>query len=354
MFNVLQSWFHKYFSDPQAVILLVLLVLGFTIVLTMGDMLAPALAALVLAYLLDGVVSQLTKTGLPRLIAVMITFLLFLGLMIFIVFTVFPLLWHQLKELFQQLPAMAEKGRELLSFATDRLPEYISAEQARELEQNFHEKVTHFGEYAFASTISSLPGVLVWMVYLILVPLLVFFFLKDKRALFAWIRTFLPKERHLASQVWHEMNDQISNYVRGKAIEIFIVAVVTYITFISIGLDYAAILAVITGFSVFIPYIGAAFVTLPVALIAFFQWGWEAHFFYALAAYGIIQALDGNLLVPLLFSEAVNLHPVAIIIAVLVFGGIWGFWGVFFAIPLATLVKAVLYAWPKVPAEVTA
>ena len=63
--------------------------------------------------------------------------------------------------------------------------------------------------------------------------------------------------------------------------------------------------------------------------------------------YGFIQFLDGNLLVPLLFSEVVNLHPVAIIVAVLLFGGIWGFWGVFFAIPLATLVKAVYNAWPQ-------
>jgi len=73
-----------------------------------------------------------------------------------------------------------------------------------------------------------------------------------------------------------------------------------------------------------------------------------------LIVHGIIQALDGNILVPLLFSEAVNLHPVAIISAVLLFGGIWGFWGVFFAIPLATLVKAVLSAWTEVPQETSA
>jgi len=96
-----------------------------------------------------------------------------------------------------------------------------------------------------------------------------------------------------------------------------------------------------------IPYIGAAVVTLPIAAIAFFQWGWSPEFWYILVAYGIIQALDGNVLVPLLFSEVVNLHPVAIIIAVLVFGGLWGFWGVFFAIPLATLVQAVLGSWPR-------
>ena len=67
---------------------------------------------------------------------------------------------------------------------------------------------------------------------------------------------------------------------------------------------------------------------------------------WLMLAYLIIQALDGNVLVPLLFSEVVNLHPVAIIFAVLVFGGLWGFWGVFFAIPLATLFKAVVTAWP--------
>jgi len=82
-------------------------------------------------------------------------------------------------------------------------------------------------------------------------------------------------------------------------------------------------------------------------MIAYFQWGWSDSFLWLMVVYGIIQALDGNVLVPLLFSEVVNLHPVAIIVAVLVFGGIWGFWGVFFAIPLATLFKAVLTAWPQ-------
>ena len=63
-------------------------------------------------------------------------------------------------------------------------------------------------------------------------------------------------------------------------------------------------------------------------------------------SYFVIQFLDGNVLVPILFSEAVNLHPLAIIVAILVFGGLWGFWGVFFAIPLATLVKALINVWP--------
>src|SRR5665811_134673 len=139
-----------------------------------------------------------------------------------------------------------------------------------------------------------------------------------------------------------------ANYVSGKAGEIVIVGAVSYITFVSMGLQYSALLATMVGFSVLIPYIGAAVITLPIAFVAFFQWGWGWSFGQVMIAYAIIQALDGNVLVPLLFSEALNLHPVAIIVAILVFGGMWGFWGIFFAIPLATVVQAVLKAWPRV------
>jgi putative permease len=149
------------------------------------------------------------------------------------------------------------------------------------------------------------------------------------------------------TSVWVDVEAQIANYVRGKAGEIVIVGAVSYITFISMGLQYSALLATMVGFSVLIPYIGAAVVTLPIAFVAYFQWGWGLSFGQVMIAYAIIQALDGNVLVPLLFSEALNLHPVAIIVAILVFGGLWGFWGIFFAIPLATVVQAVLKAWPR-------
>ena len=84
--------------------------------------------------------------------------------------------------------------------------------------------------------------------------------------------------------------------------------------------------------------------------VALFQFGLGTEFWSCFAVYLIIQGLDGNLLVPVLFSEAVNLHPLVIILSVVIFGGLWGFWGVFFAIPLATLIKAVVHAWPDVPA----
>jgi putative permease len=175
----------------------------------------------------------------------------------------------------------------------------------------------------------------------------VFFFLKDGQNMISWWVSTLPTRRHLIGRVWREMDQQIANYIRGKVLEIVIVGFVTYIGFMWLDLRYAALLAILVGLSVVVPYIGAAAVTVPVVLVAYFQWGWSNAFIYLVSVYFVIQALDGNVLVPLLFSEVVNLHPVVIILAVLVFGSVWGFWGVFFAIPLATLVKAVLSAWPK-------
>jgi putative permease len=176
---------------------------------------------------------------------------------------------------------------------------------------------------------------------------LVFFLLKDSEQIVRWFTSFLPNRRSLLDRVWHEMDEQIANYVRGKAVEIVIVGAVSYAAFVWLGLNYAALLAIAVGFSVLVPYIGAAVVTVPIALVGYFQFGLSNDFLWLMVVYGIIQALDGNVLVPLLFSEVVNLHPVAIILAVLVFGGLWGFWGVFFAIPLATLFNAVVRAWPE-------
>ena len=193
------------------------------------------------------------------------------------------------------------------------------------------------------------PQAVILTVVLVLVPLLVFFFLKDKELILAWIHGFLPHDHTLAQQVWREVDRQMGNYVRGKFLEILVVWVATYLGFAYMSLQFAMLLALMVGLSVIVPYIGAVVVTVPVALVAFFQWGWSSEFLWLLGVYLIIQGLDGNVLVPLLFSEVVDLHPIAIIVAVLVFGGLWSFWGVFFAIPLATVVQSILKAWPRQP-----
>jgi len=347
MFKVLRDWIQRYFSDEEAVVLAVLLFLAFTAVLTLGGMLAPVLAGMVLAYLMQGLVVTLERLRLPGAAAVGLVFALFMGLLLVFIVIVVPLLWHQLITLFNELPGMLAKWQSLLLLLPERYPHLVSDEQVLLAIDAARGEIGKFGQWALTFSLSSLPLVVNIMIYLVLVPILVFFFLKDREMIGRWVSGYLPRERALITRVAEEMNRQIANYIRGKVIEIIICGGVTYIAFVALGLNYAALLALLVGISVVVPYVGAVVVTVPVMLIALFQWGWSDQFIYLMAVYGVIQTLDGNVLVPLLFSEAVNLHPVAIICAVLLFGGLWGFWGVFFAIPLATLFKAVLDAWPR-------
>ncbi len=347
MFKVVRDWMQRYFSDEQAVVLAVLLLLSFTLVLTLGQMLAPALAGLVLAFLMQGLVGALERLRVPRMLAVWLVFMLFMGLLSVILLVLLPLLWKQLSNLFNEIPRMLAEWQSLLMLLPERYPELMSAQQISQTIEASRGELGQLGQWLLSSSLSSLPLLVNIMIYLVLVPILVFFFLKDREQIGHWFSSYLPQERTLITKVAQEMNLQIANYIRGKAIEILICGGVTYIAFVALGLNYAALLGLLVGLSVVVPYVGAVVVTVPVALIALFQWGWGDQFIYLMLVYSIIQGLDGNVLVPLLYSEAVNLHPVAIICAVLLFGGLWGFWGVFFAIPLATLFKAVLGAWPR-------
>lgn len=346
MFEYLNSWYRRYFSDPQAALMVVLLVASLVILLTMGKMLAPLLAAIVLAYLLEGPVNRLECRGVPRLLAVIATFFAFLAFLIFLVLGLLPILWRQLAQFLQETPRMINNGQDLLLRLPELYPQVFTEEQVWNFINVLRSGVTDFASNFLSMSLATIPAAITILVYLILVPLMVFFFLKDKKQILNWLSRFLPRERQMVTDVWQEMDAQMGNYVRGKVYEIIIVGAASYIFFKVLGLAYAPLLAVLVGLSVLIPYIGAAAVTVPIALVGYFQWGWGHEFTSLIVGYFILQFLDGNVLVPVLFSEANELHPNAIIVAILVFGGLWGFWGVFFAIPLATLVKALINAWP--------
>lgn len=347
--NIISDWIRRVLIDPQAVVLLVLLLLGLAVIIFMGQMLAPVFAGLVIAYLLEGIVRYLERWRLPRRYAVVLVFVLFNAFLVFLVVGLLPLLSRQLTQLAQELPNMLVKGQELLMNLPHKYPAFISEQQVTNSISSIKAELGTLGQYVLSWSLASVVSLITLAIYLFLVPLLVFFFLKDKERIVAWFQSFLPRDYALAQQVWHEVDLQMGNYVRGKFWEVIIVWSATSVTFSVMGLQFAMLLGLMVGLSVIIPYIGAAVVTIPVALVALFQWGWGENFIWLVAAYAVVQAIDGNVLVPLLFSEVVDLHPIAIIVAVLVFGGIWGFWGVFFAIPLATVVQAVIKAWPRQP-----
>ncbi|WP_290652073.1 AI-2E family transporter [Aquisalimonas sp.] len=348
--QLIREWFRRHFDNPQVIGLAVVLLAGLAAIVFFGNMLAPVLASLVLAYLLEGIVRILERWHVPRLAAVTLVFVLFFTGLLLVFFALIPVLVRQITQLVDELPKILSTSQELLMQLPQQYPQLFSEQQIADLIFVIRREALDWGQTLLTQfSFQSVVVVITLLVYLVLLPFLVFFFLKDKEMLMNWVTRYLPRDRGLLVTVWRDVDAQIGNYVRGKFLEILIVWFVTYITFSLLGLSFAMLLSLMVGLSVIIPYIGAAVVTIPIGLIAYFQFGFGAEFAWVMIAYAIIQALDGNVLVPIMFSEVVNLHPVAIIVAILFFGGIWGFWGIFFAIPLATVIQAVLKAWPTAP-----
>jgi putative permease len=345
--NIVRSWFKRWTENPETVVLVLILTFGMGIILFFGNMLTPVLAALVIAYLLEGMVQSLERFKLSRLVSVFIVFIGFIFAVVYLSIWILPILSSQIIQLVREFPIIINQGQELVLWLPERYPNVISPEIVNDLITSVRSGLGQFSQTVVSYAGQQVINVINIVVYAILVPILIFFFLKDKDILFKWVLDLLPNDRDLADSVALEINEQIANYVRGKSWEILIVWIVSYVTFSIFQLDYALLLSLIVGLSVIIPYIGATAVTIPVLLVAYIQWGISSEFWWIAGTYLVIQILDGNVLVPILFSEVMNLHPIAIILALLMFGGIWGFWGVFFAIPLATVVHAVQRAWPK-------
>jgi putative permease len=322
-----------------------LLAIGLAGILILGDELAPVFASVVIAYLLEGIVSKLERFKMPRIVAVLLVFFGFLIFFLFLLLRLLPLLWQQIEQLFQQLPVMISWGQRELLHLPERYPDFITEQQVVDIMSAIRSELANLGQRVFSFSLASAQTLITFIMYAFIVPFLVFFFLKDKDRILAWIEGLLPKERSLATEVWRDVDRQIGNYIRGKVWEILILWAASYLTFTILQLELAMLISFLIGLSVLVPYIGATVMALPVASVAFFQWGWGPQFVYANIAYLVLQILDGNVLAPVLFSEVVNLHPIVIVAAILLFGGVWGFWGIFFAIPLATLVDAVVRAW---------
>jgi putative permease len=341
--------FKRFLPNSQAVSLAIILIVSFVLIYSLSSILMPVFASIVVAYLLEGLVGKAEKTGLSRLPAVYLVFSGFMACLGFLLFYLMPLVSQQAVELIQHIPDIINRAQTEIMRLPKTYPKMISESKIQQMLFAVQKELLTYGQNVLSLSAASVVGIVSAMIYLFLVPMMVFFFLKDKALLISWFLQFMPRDRHLTVRVWEEVDTQLGNYVRGKFAEIFILWVVSYATFAVMSLNYAMLLAVLMGVQVIIPYIGATLVTFPVLMVAYFQWGLHGDdFMYIVIAYSIIQALDGVVLVPVLFSEAVNLHAIAIIVAILFFGGLWGFWGVFFAIPLATVVKAVLTAWPRI------
>ena len=342
MQSLLNKFIKRFFSNEESVYFAILLIFSFFFIILFGNVLLPVIVSIVIAFLLNGFMTTLVKYNISQKLSLSITLIVFFGFYLSL-FMALPSIGTEINNLLQNLPIIVSSFQQNLV----EMNNYFSEEEIDQIFANLSNQIS----VLLSSALGQLAGTVSLMfnaiLYAIMIPLMVFFFLKDKSILLPIASIILPKENGFMQSVFAEMNDQLFNYVTGKFIEMLLVASASYILFAFLGLPYAVLIAILVGLSVIIPIFGAILVTIPVVLIGLYEWGLSENFYWLLGFYLLIQILDGNVLVPILFSSRNNLHPVVIIIAVLFFGGIWGFWGLFFAIPLATFVKAIINSWPE-------
>lgn len=341
------QWMQRNFSTPGTVGLFFFLLFGFLFIEYFGAFFLPVIISVVLAYLLNSLVLFLERWKVPHLLAVGVVYLVFLGAFLYLILGFFPMLWRQLSGLIGELPHAFAKSQVWVNDLMRSYPKIFSGAVVQHVSEFFKGQVGKVGEYVFQFSIATISSVVQVVMYLVLVPLLVFFFLKDSKPILRWMNQFMPKDKSLVMTVWSEVNEKIGCYIRGRVIEIIVIGIITSVAFTFLGLQYAVLLGSLVGLSVIIPYIGAIVVTIPVMIVGLMEWGLTSHFLYLVIVYSAIIVFDGYVLVTILFAETMELHPVVIILSVVIFGGLWGFWGVFFAIPLTTFFNAVLHAWPR-------
>ena len=347
MLDQLNSLLNRLFSNEESVIFS-LLIFGFLLILYLfGSLLTPFIVSLIFSYLLIGLTKNIVKYGLSELAALIISYVAFILLGLGFLIWLIPLIFQQTQAFFLEVPIWLNNFRFYVENLVQSNQDLISSDQISSFFTELVTRLSSLSQGVLDASISGIQDTVVFSIYLIMVPVLVFFFLFDKERIIKGFLTLLPKKREMLSDVWIEMDQQLSNYVWGKGVEILIVGFSAAIIFGIMGLNYTALLSIIVGLSVLIPYVGAFLATIPVIVVSLLQFGIGFDFYMIVGLYLILQALDGNLLVPILFSDAVKLHPVAIMLAVFIFGGIFGFWGAFFSIPLATFIKAVWNSWPS-------
>lgn len=349
MIQVLKNWYKTLFNDPNAATLFLLITFICLIIYFFTDVLAPILLALGVAYLFEWPIGKLEQNKiLNRTFSTSLFLFLFFLFLIGGTILLIPILVEQSTALINKVPEMLANLETYVITKTKEYPKIVEYVDLSAIADQSKDKIADFStSFIKDKLLVYLMNVTSFVVYLFIVPLLAFFMLKDKNVLLDGLKVIFPPNLSLATKLWVKMNQQLMNYISGKVLHILIIAIVNYIAFLIFGLNYSLLLGISVGLSVVIPYVGAAIVTVPIVAIALFQFGLGSTFITIMVVYLVIQVLDGNVLTPILFSEKMKLHPFVILCSVLVFGSLWGFWGVFFAIPLATLIKTIITLWPR-------
>ena len=260
MFDYLKGFFRNYFYEEEQFAALFLLIIAGVLLYFVGSTITPIFVSILIAYLLNGVMNFFEGKNYSKKIAFYFSFTIFL-VFYFIVLVSLPYVTGQIASLLNELPAIVAFVENLFDNLMTRYPNFFTTEQVEEIFASSTSFIPSIAEQVLIQLNTGFSAIMNALIFLILTPILVFFFLKDKSEMLSYVTYFLPNKRILLSQIWNDLNTQLFGYVRGKALEMLIVGSVTTLAFLILGVNYSVILGILVGMSVLIPLFGAILVT---------------------------------------------------------------------------------------------
>ncbi|WP_108501550.1 AI-2E family transporter [Paracoccus indicus] len=309
-----------------------------TLLLTLwllGQAVLPFILGAGVAYLLDPVADRLERLGLSRTMSVVVITFVVVLVFVAVVLLIMPVLIRQASALIETAPQMLDQAR---AFVDNRFPGTIP--QGAGLDKTLADLQTAIGERAgsFASTIlGSVRGVIGTIALLVIVPVVAFYLLLDWDNMVEAVDRHLPRE-HAATvrQLASEIDEALSGFLRGQSLVILILGIWYALALMIVGLPFGFFIGIMAACLSFIPYVGVLIggaTAIGVALFSF--WGEPVWIGAVIAIFGIGQVVEGNYLQPKIVGGHVGLHPVWLLLALSVFGALFGFVGLVMAVPMA-------------------
>ena len=325
MIEHINKLFKRIFNNEETVIFSLVIVFVLILFSLFAAILTPFIISVVVAYLLVGLQKKIQSYNISESLSAIFAFSIFIIVGAAMFMWLIPLIYVQLQSFVLDLPRLFDEFMNFMTTLSVTFPDLVNSDQISLFFQSVSSELSSITQNLVKSSIAGIQSTISVLLYIILFPILVYFFFFDRKNIINGLTKIIPGDRTMLSKVWSEMDVQLSNYVRGKALEIIIVGLLAAILFYSFGLKYAALLAFLVGISALIPYVGAFLVTIPIVVIGLLQFGLSSQFYLLVGLYILLQFVDGNILVPIIFSEAVKLHPLVIIFAVFLFGSMFGF-----------------------------
>ena len=346
-----QVW---YWGGALAVLLLALWALG--------NQMMPFILGAAVAYLLDPVADRLERLGLSRTLAVVVITLVGVLIMVAVVLMLVPVLVRQTTQLVNTAPQMAEQ---LQQFLMSRFPQvFAEGSTVNTALTNVGQRVSESGMQVVSTVLGSVMGVFSLLALVVIVPVVAFYLLLDWDSMVARLDELLPREhadtiRGLA----RDIDRALSGFVRGQGLVILILGTFYSVGLGLVGLPFGVAIGALAASLSFIPYVGVLIggaTAIGVALFSF--WGEPVWIGAVVAIFAAGQFIEGNFLQPKIVGGSVGVHPVWLMLALTVFGTMFGFVGLLVAVPIAAALgvlvryavgrykESALYTGRKVPA----